>query len=333
MADCLLAPGEHYDFNGRTAEFPDLRLVYWAGGNPFHHHQDINRLRRGWARPETIIVHEPWWTATARHADIVLPVTTALERNDIGSAPRDPYVIAMRQAIAPVGEARDDFVIFRDLARRLGAEESYTEGRDEMGWLRHLYQMFRDGAQTNQASLPDFDGFWRDGWIEIPRKSDEHVMFADFRADPDANKLRTESGRIELYSERIAGFGYDNCPGHATWLAPYEWLGGDAASDYPLHLVSSQPQQRLHSQLDPGPVSGESKVAGREPVLIHPFDAAERGIKDGDLVRLFNARGACPRRCGGERRNPPGAWCSLPAAPGTIRSGPTGCARMAMPTC
>ena len=58
------------------------RLVYWAGGNPFHHHQDLNRLRRIWERPETIIVHEPWWTATARHADIVLPATTSLERND-----------------------------------------------------------------------------------------------------------------------------------------------------------------------------------------------------------------------------------------------------------
>jgi biotin/methionine sulfoxide reductase len=293
IADALLSPGEPYDFNGKSGIFPDLRLVYWAGGNPFHHHQDLNRLRRAWARPETIIVHEPWWTATARHADIVLPVTTSLERNDIGSAPRDPYVIAMRQAIAPVGEARDDFTIFRDLARRLGHEDAYTEGRDEIGWLRALYDGFRDGAKSNRASLPDFESFWRDGWVEIPRRSDEHVMFADFRADPDANKLRTESGRIELYSQRIAGFAYPDCPPHATWLEPAEWLGGDSAADYPLHLVSSQPRHRLHSQLDAGPVSAAAKIAGREPVLINPVDAAARGIADGDVVRLFNARGAC----------------------------------------
>jgi biotin/methionine sulfoxide reductase len=293
IVDCLLAPGEAYDFNGRRARFPDLRLVYWAGGNPFHHHQDLNRLRAAWAKPETIIVHEPWWTATARHADIVLPATTALERNDLGSAPRDPYVIAMRRAIAPVGEARDDFVIFRDLARKLGQEERFTEGRDEMGWVRHLYDSFRDAAQTNQASLPDFDAFWREGWVELPRKADEHVMFADFRADPEAHKLHTPSGRIELYSEKIAGFAYDDCPPHASWIEPAEWLGGETAGDYPLHLVSSQPKQRLHSQLDPGPVSMEAKVGGREPVLINPYDAAERGIKDGDVVRLFNARGAC----------------------------------------
>jgi biotin/methionine sulfoxide reductase len=76
IADCLLHPGERYDYDGKSATYPDIRLVYWVGGNPFHHHQDLNRLRRAWQRPETIIVHEPWWTATARHADIVLPATT-----------------------------------------------------------------------------------------------------------------------------------------------------------------------------------------------------------------------------------------------------------------
>ena len=109
IADCLLHPGWSYDFNGRKGTYPDIRLVYWAGGNPFHHHQDLNRLRRAWRRPETIIVHEPWWTATARHADIVLPATTTLERNDIGCAARDRFVIAMQQAIEPVNGARSDF--------------------------------------------------------------------------------------------------------------------------------------------------------------------------------------------------------------------------------
>jgi len=101
IADCLLNPGARYDYDGKSATYPDIRLVYWAGGNPFHHHQDLNRLRRAWQRPETIIVHEPWWTATARHADIVLPATTSLERNDIGGSPRDRFVIAMHKAIDP----------------------------------------------------------------------------------------------------------------------------------------------------------------------------------------------------------------------------------------
>src|SRR3984893_17169768 len=166
LAARLPHPGARFRYDGKSATYPDIRLVYWAGGDPFHHHQDMNRLRRAWQRPETIIVHEPWWTATARHADIVLPATTSLERNDTGGSPRDRFVIAMHQAIDPVGEARNDFDIFRDLARRLGCEDAFTEGRDERGWLHHLYDTFRERAQSNL--VPDFETFWKKGWIEIP---------------------------------------------------------------------------------------------------------------------------------------------------------------------
>jgi biotin/methionine sulfoxide reductase len=293
IADCLLHPGKRYDYNGKTGTYPDIRMVYWAGGNPFHHHQDLNRLRRAWQMPDTIVVHEPWWTSTARHADIVLPATTSLERNDIGASHRDPHVFAMHQAIAAVGEAKSDFTIFSELARRLGCEAAYSEGRDEMAWLRHLYSRWREKLRTNQAAIPDFDGFWADGMLEIPRKGEDYVMLADFRADPGQHKLATPSGRIELYSERIAGFGYDDCPPHPSWLEPREWLGANSAQRYPLHLISSQPRHRLHSQMDGGPVSAKGKVGGREALAINPADAAARGIAEGDVVRVHNGRGAC----------------------------------------
>jgi biotin/methionine sulfoxide reductase len=67
ITDCLLHPGESYDFNGKKATYPDIRLVYWAGGNPFHHQMDLNKLRHAWQRPETIIVHEPWWSEVGNH--------------------------------------------------------------------------------------------------------------------------------------------------------------------------------------------------------------------------------------------------------------------------
>ena len=291
IADCLLHPGESYDYDGKHAAYPDIRLVYWAGGNPFHHHQDLNRLRRAWQRPETVIVHEPWWTATARHADIVLPATTSLERNDIGGSLRDRFVVAMHKAIDPVADARNDFDIFLDLARRLGCEDAFAEGRDEIAWLRHLYDTFRERAQSNL--LPDFDTFWRKGWVEIPSRTDEYVLFAEFRSDPDKHKLRTPSGRIELYSEEIAGFGYQDCPPHPSWIEPSEWLGGKGATEFPLHLVSSQPRDKLHSQMDAGPVSARGKTAGRETLAMNPADARRRGIENGEVVRVFNARGSC----------------------------------------
>ena len=199
----------------------------------------------------------------------------------------------MEKAIEPVGEARNDFDILSDLSRRLGCEEAFTEGRDENEWLRFLYNSCRQGAQTNEVAMPDFDSFWKQGWFEIPKKDEDFTLYTEFRADPKANKLRTRSGRVELYSERIAKMGYDDCPPLPTWIEPAEWLGAEKAAQYPLHMISSQPKTRLHSQMDCGPVAGAEKIAGREPVSINSEDAASRGISDGDLVRLFNDRGAC----------------------------------------
>ena len=118
-------------------------------------------------------------------------------------------------------------------------------------------------------------------------------MLRRFREDPVAHKLPTPSGKIEITSPTIASFNYDDCPGHPAWFAPVEWLGSPLAQKYPLHLMSHQPSTRLHSQYDHGSVSLASKIQGREAMTLHPLDAAARGIKAGDVVRVFNARGAC----------------------------------------
>jgi biotin/methionine sulfoxide reductase len=292
IADLLLNPLQPFQYNGQDLVYPDIDFVYWCGGNPFHHHQDLNRLIRAWRRPSTIVVHDPWWTATARHADIVLPSTTTLERDDIGASARDRFVIAMKQAIAPVGEARDDFAILSDLADRFGTREPFTEGRTIGQWLRYIYDAAREHANRHVAEWPSFDEFWRRGYLEIPEASTPHVLFEEFRMNPEANPLPTPSGRIEIFSEKIASYHYDDCPGHPTWLEPAEWLGSEAARKYPLHLLTTQPSTRLHGQMDMGRLSQQSKVAGREPMRINRGDAAARGIRDGDVVRVFNDRGA-----------------------------------------
>ncbi|MCT9930332.1 molybdopterin-dependent oxidoreductase [Planotetraspora sp. A-T 1434] len=283
IADMLLHPGEAYDYDGQTLKYPDIRLVYWAGGNPFHHHQDLNRLRRAFARPDTIVVHEPYWTATARHADIVLPATSTLERDDFGSGRRDTHLIAMRRAVEPYGEARDDYDILAGLAARLGVYDEFTEGRTARQWLEHLYTAWRE---TAPFPVPPFAEFWEAGELELPPGHERETLFERFRADPEGSPLRTPSGRIEITSATVAGFGYDDCPGHPVWLDP----GPDP---HPLLLIANQPSTRLHSQLDPGAVSQASKISGREPLRMHPSDASARGIADGDVVRVFNDRGAC----------------------------------------
>lgn len=294
IADLLLRPGEEFDFDGRRLTFPDTRLVYWAGGNPFHHHQDLARLRRALARPDTIVVHEPYWTPMARHADIVVPSTTSLERNDLACTRNDPLLVAMQQAVPRHADARDDYDTFSALAHRLGFGERFTEGRTAQQWIEHLYEQWRGFVLTDPAHVeaPAFDEFWRRGFVRM-RTEDGLSLFSDFRDDPERNPLTTPSGRIEIFSADIDGFGYDDCAGHARWFEPDEWLGGPRAQRFPLHLIANQPRTRLHGQLDHGGTSQASKIRGREPIRLHPADAADRGLAAGEVVRVFNDRGAC----------------------------------------
>ncbi len=250
-----------------------------------------NRLRRAWARPDTIIVNDWCWNASARHADIVLPCTTPLERSDIALTSRDPYQVAMDQAIAPMGEAKSDHDILRGIAAVMGVEAALTEGRSPEDWQRWLYDLSRQSAARDGVEMPSWDVFQRDGWFKVPAPDQPTVLMEQFRNDPMANPLATPSGKIEIWSQTIADFAYDDCPGHPTWLEPLEWLGN--VGEYPLHMISNQPSNKLHSQLDHGAVSQADRIAGREPVTMHPQDATARNLRAGQIVRVFNARGAC----------------------------------------
>ncbi len=293
IADTLLHPGRTIDYDGRRLTLPELRLIYWCGGNPFHHHQDLHRLTRAWQTPDTVVVHEAWWNATAKFADIVLPVATGLERDDFAAGFSDPHLVAMPKAREPAGESRTDHDIFRALASRLGYEQEFTESRSEIEWVRHLYEQTRAELGV-EASLPGFDDFWRSSTAELPASTGPFPGdFGALRSDPRRFPLSTPSGRIEIFSEVIDSFGYDDCAGHPKWYAPVEWLRADLAGRFPLHLLSNQPASRLHSQYDNGGHSLSSKIRGREPVTMNPEDAASRGIEGGMVVRLYNDRGSC----------------------------------------
>jgi biotin/methionine sulfoxide reductase len=249
-------------------------------------------MLEAWQKPDTIIVHEWCWNSMSKHADIVLPCTTSLERNDIAISPRDPYVIDMQQAIIPVGSSRNDYAIFSGIAREMNVEDEFTEGRSEQQWIEWIYQATRERAQAKAMDMPAYAEFRKSGWFKPAAPEQPVVMLADYRDDPLANPLSTPSGKIEIYSTVVAGFGYSDCPGHATWMEPQEWLGGDI-SEFPLHLISNQPKTKLHSQLDHGSHSRAAKIKQREPIMLHPEDAKARGLADGDIVRVFNHRGAC----------------------------------------
>jgi biotin/methionine sulfoxide reductase len=289
ISDMLLNPGAGFDYNGARMTYPDIKLVYWAGGNPFHHHQDLNRLRKAFAAIDTLVVHEIAWTATAKHADIVLPCTMTLERDDIGGAPTDPLMVAMHKLAEPFGEARNDYDIFAGLAARLGCTDAFTEGRDTPAWLRFLYSTTATALEARGLDAPDFDTFWARGEMTLPQLPHDGGTIRAFRDDPEGHPLPTASGKIEICSEVIAGFNYADCPGHPVWLPPVDVVGEAT----PLQLVANQPASRLHSQLDFGGHSIAEKRRGREVARMHPVDAAARGVVDGDIIKLSNSRGAC----------------------------------------
>lgn len=286
IGDLLMKPGERYHFNGEERTYPEIDLIYWVGGNPFHHHQDLKRLREGFRRPSTVIVHETFWTSTARHADIVLPATTSLEREDYSGSSRDGFILAMHKAIDPVGEARDDYAIFAGLAERLGFAEAFTEGRSARQWLELCWEQSRAALAKAGIDAPDFKGFWEAGHFEMPAPP-PFTQFSGFRADPEASPLATPTGRIMLASPTIK-----DGVGHPHWRPPHEWLGSPDAARHPFHLLSPQPAKRLHGQMEASSISVSEKVDGREKLRMNVDDAAALGLQRGDVVDVWNDRGA-----------------------------------------
>lgn len=290
ITELLENPGGTLRYNGTTLPLPDIRLIWWAGGNPFHHHQDLHRLAQAFRRPETIIVSEQTWTATARMADIVLPAALPFERDDVAASSRDNWLIYSRKVCAPPPQVLTDHQALSRVARHLGVAEAFTEGLSEAQWLERLYQ----GYRQRFAELPDWRTFRRRGFAaldegdEAPHPANHFMRFA---ADPLAHPLSTPSGKIEISSRRLQAFGHDDLGSFPHWRAPEEWLLAPLAARYPLHLLSPQPATRLHGQLDAVGDSAQGKRRGYEVVSLSPADAAREGVADGDIVELYNARG------------------------------------------
>lgn len=259
IADALLHPGETYSFDGALYDYPHLDAIYWCGGNPFHHHQDLYRLNDAWKRPRAVLVNEPSWSATAQRADIVFPSTFGFERVDLGGASTAKHLIMMEAAVHAPPLARNDYDIFSGLAERLGTYDAFTEGRTAGEWIEELYQRTR----TQVPSLPTFDAFVADGVVERPPADEMLVPETRCELDP---------------SEALNGVSL-----HPTWFEPAEWLG-DALDDQ-IHLVSPMPANRLHSQHGGLP-------EGLPDARMHPIDISERKLEVGQNIVVRSSRGA-----------------------------------------
>lgn len=223
IVEALENPGQSYHHNGHELTFPNIKMIWWAGGANFTHHQDTNRLIKAWQKPELIVISEPYWTAAAKHADIVLPITTSFERNDLTMTGdySNQHLVPMKQVVEPQGEARNDFDVFADMAEMLapGGRDVYTEGKTEMEWLYGFYKAAQQGGRGSRIAMPNFSKFWEDNQlIEMKwnEKNAQFVRYADFREDPIMNPLGTPSGKIEIFSKTIEGYQLEDCPPHPT---------------------------------------------------------------------------------------------------------------------
>ncbi|WP_187901124.1 molybdopterin guanine dinucleotide-containing S/N-oxide reductase [Helicobacter pylori] len=292
ISEAILNPDKEIDFMGKKLKLPKIKMIYNCGADLLGHEADTNELIRALRTLDCVIVHEPWWTPTAKFADIVFASTSTMERDDItfGGSYSKNVVYAMRKVVEPVYESKDDYEIFRQLALRIGGnetEQKFTESKSYMEWIKSLYE------KSDGSTLKSFDQFWRDGFVEfeIPENARKFVRHAKFRQDPINNKLDTESGKIQIFSQKCADFKLADFKGHPTWFEPAEWLGSKMAEIYPFHLISPHPKYRVNSQLDNTWVRNVYKIQGREPVMINELDANKLGIRHGEIVEVFNARG------------------------------------------
>ncbi|WP_430804476.1 MULTISPECIES: molybdopterin-dependent oxidoreductase [unclassified Campylobacter] len=295
ILDCINNPGKEVDFNCKKLTYPELKLAYWAGGNPYHHHPDTKMMAKTFEKLDTFIVQDCFWTASARMADIVLPATTEQERDDITKSHTNKFIIAMHKIAEPYCEAKNDYEIYSGILKQIGEKEfnAFTEGKSEMDWIKHFYNASKKKADASNIPMPSFEEFWEKGFVkfEVPQSAKEYVKMADFRKNPIINRLGTPSGKIEIVSKKIEKAGYADCPAHPTWMEPMEWLGSNKTKKYPLNLVSPHPKYRLHSQLNNTWLRNLEEIKGREPIWIHPDDAKARDLKTGDVVKIYNDRG------------------------------------------
>ena len=268
VTDMLLNPGMEYDFDGERRTYPDIKLVYWCGGNPFHHHQDLNRLLDGWRRPDTVIVNEPWWTPTAKLADIVLPATMFLEHEDMYQGGGHVYLQVHKALIEAPGECRSNVEVINGIARRLGS--------DYPAFHMTAWELIDDALK--RGGRPGADEVHAEGWLDCT-KSFEDAHFLDGFGHAD--------GRFHFAADWSAiGADYDamsSLPDHLDVI--------DGPTDaHPYRLVAAPARRFLNTSFTETPSS--RKKEGRPTALIHPDTCATLGLAEDDQVRLGNELGS-----------------------------------------
>ncbi|MBI2869362.1 MAG: molybdopterin-dependent oxidoreductase [Chloroflexi bacterium] len=265
---------------GKAAGYPcQPKLAYIEASDWLTAHPNVNKGIEAFKKLEFIVVHEQRLTPTARFADILLPVNSSMEREDV-VAPwlSAPYYVYMHKTIDSLHESKADREICAELAPRLGISD-YREGRTDAGWLEEIAKRVGD--------IPDFKKFREKGSAKI-KPARPLVAFKEQIEDPAGHPFPTLSGKIEIYSEHIAEMKHPGVPPVAKYLPSAESPGSPLSRKYPLQMCSVHPKHGIHASTENLPWLSE--VEPRR-LWINSQDAQAHGIADGDRVMVFNDRG------------------------------------------
>ncbi len=273
----------------------DIKLIYAVATNCLiNQHADINRtaeILRDESKVEFIAVQDNFLTPTGRFADIILPACTQFETWGVEDGWKyGDEVILQPKLVEPPGECKSDYRICAELAERLGIGHLFTEGRDEKGWAEFCLDEVRRSRFPELPALDEFIEKDLGAWTRPATKP--AIAFADFRAEPEKYPLDTPSGKIEIFSKQLFDL---NNPEEIPPIPKYiqEWESPFAGS-YPLQAIGHHTLHRVHSTHDNNDWLEE---AFPQRVFMNPVDAAPRGIKDGDQVKVYNQRGATILPC------------------------------------
>jgi anaerobic dimethyl sulfoxide reductase subunit A len=285
----------------------DIKLIYAVATNALiNQHANINRtaqILRDENRVEFIAVQDNFLTPTGRFADLVLPACTQFETWGVEDGWKyGDELILMPKLVEPPAETKSDYRICSELAARLGIGEAYTQGRDERAWVEWILDRYRE---TRFPELPALDEFEASNvGVYAQPVTQPALALADFRADPTAHPLDTPSGKIELFSKRLYDMANpEEIPAVPKYIQEWESPFGPEAEQYPLQAIGHHYMPRVHSTHDNVDWLEE---AFPQRVFINELDAGQRGIADGDLVKVYNNRGAMLLRCRVTRRILPG---------------------------
>ncbi|WMY72377.1 selenate/tellurate reductase subunit YnfE [Buttiauxella selenatireducens] len=295
----------------------------YAGNTIINQHSDINKTHdtlQDDSKCEMIVVIENFMTSSAKYADILLPDLMTVEQEDI--IPNDyagnmGYLIFIQPATEPKFERKPIYWITSEVARRLGPDihQKFTEGRTQEQWLQFLYAKMLE----KDPQLPSYEELRAMGIYKRKDPNGHFVAYKAFRTDPDANPLKTPSGKIEIYSSKLADIAAswelekdETISPLPIYASTFDGWDAPERSSYPLQLFGFHYKARTHSSYGNIDVL---KAACRQEVWINPIDAQARGIANGDMVRVFNGRGelripakVTPRIMPGVTAMGQGAW-------------------------